>query len=507
MCGIVGLAGNLYNKHSKVFRDMLCFDYIRGVDSTGVAAIPMNTTKDPLIEKELGHPGNLWDWKQSELFDERGLCSTVQRVLIGHNRHATLGRVNVDNAHPFNYDHITGVHNGSLRDWADLEGWKENDVDSKSIFQTIAKKGIDHCWKNFVGAAALVWWDQKDQTLNLVRNAERPLWVCYNKEQNVLFWASEKWMILAATSKERSDIALDLKKDDDGKDTNTYNIFQLKPHHLHIYKPTATTCPLVEVRELEKKIQTRTVYTTNGNSGTGVNSYRSNNPNKGRVVRNKPTNKGIFNGWAYGLDKADKEVRGTRFRIRGIIDTVMSGVTSYYIIGETTDGEKVKVYPSTTKERDFWDGYNMKAGEKDIWFKMTHRPRIETVYFLREQRFDAYRISSRGVERDKEYKKKHKNISTSVMNNVIGRMANFSQADEEEDFNNFVVANGQLVTELRWKELLSKTEGGDCCSSCGDPHMVEDHEEIMWLGNGKWTLCSVCSQVEETVELLQIGGM
>lgn len=262
MCGIVGVSGNLYAKHAKVFRDMLCFDYIRGVDSTGVAVVPMTLGAEPIVEKELGHPGNLWDWNQSQIFDERGLCSTVKRVMIGHNRHATLGRVNVDNAHPFTYDHITGVHNGSLRDWSDLEGYAENEVDSKSIFQTIAAKGIDHCWKNFVGAAALVWWDNKEGTLNLIRNAERPLWMCYNKDGNVLFWASEKWMILAATSKERSDIPLMLKKDEEGKDTNVYDIFQLKPHHLHTFDQPLSTHKFIVRRHKNLRISPDSVCCT-----------------------------------------------------------------------------------------------------------------------------------------------------------------------------------------------------------------------------------------------------
>jgi len=45
------------------------------------------------------------------------------------------------------------------------------------------------------GAWALVWWDKGEETLNFLRNKERPLWIAFTKSNDTLFWASELWML------------------------------------------------------------------------------------------------------------------------------------------------------------------------------------------------------------------------------------------------------------------------------------------------------------------------
>ena len=193
MCGIVGIAGNVYQRECKAFRDMLVFDQVRGFDSTGICFVG-NANNLAKVEKELDGPENLWNFHDSELLDYRGVAKTTHKLMLGHNRAATIGKVIRENAHPFTFGHVTGVHNGSLDDWHELERDEKGqqfDVDSKALLATISKKGIDHAWKSFRGAAAVVWWDESDGSLNIARNNQRPLYLAYSQAGDVLFWASE----------------------------------------------------------------------------------------------------------------------------------------------------------------------------------------------------------------------------------------------------------------------------------------------------------------------------
>jgi glucosamine 6-phosphate synthetase-like amidotransferase/phosphosugar isomerase protein len=141
MCGIVGLAGDLFHQDETTIKRLIHLDYLRGQDSTGFAAI--RNSGEAVIAKIASHPYNLFDTKRFQQALQYG-CS---KVFLGHNRAATKGAVNEMNAHPFQVGHITGVHNGTLeaKDFTMLEemlGEKFN-VDSEALFAAIAKFGVE----------------------------------------------------------------------------------------------------------------------------------------------------------------------------------------------------------------------------------------------------------------------------------------------------------------------------------------------------------------------------
>ena len=207
MCGVVGIAGNLFAREELTMKRLLLLDSLRGMDSTGLAAVRMGGTKVE-IAKQATHCFNLYDRKS--FID--ALNSNTSLAFIGHNRAATSGLVRDANAHPFQIEHITGVHNGTLedKDKKMLEDWigEKFNVDSEALFAAIAKfgvkevipkltKGRDH----YKGAWSLVWWDSNEKTLNFLRNEHRPLWYCYSEDFKQIFWASEFWMLDVALQK------------------------------------------------------------------------------------------------------------------------------------------------------------------------------------------------------------------------------------------------------------------------------------------------------------------
>lgn len=195
MCGHVGAAGDLFGNQEKVFKQMLVMDSVRGEDSTGVAFIG-KFQNGITIAKEVGDPFVLM---YSNRFEKA--MGKANRVLIGHNRFATQGAINKRNAHPFEFDSLIGAHNGTLSSKYKLLDNLDFKVDSENLYHHIEQRGVQDAI-NLLGNAgnsySLVWWDKEADTLNFLRNKERPMWMTRSKDGKCIFWASEPWMLYGA---------------------------------------------------------------------------------------------------------------------------------------------------------------------------------------------------------------------------------------------------------------------------------------------------------------------
>lgn len=197
MCGLVGFYTSTFASDDEVqmFKQLLLIDQIRGMHATGVAKVRTAANTVAIHKRANDAVDYLAAEDTKEFFSkDRG------NIYIGHNRYATMGnKADHDNAHPFQEDHITLVHNGGVDHWGLdlLEGHDDPavKVDSHMVCKTIAAHGIKKAVEEHLsGAFALVWWDSKERSLNFIRNTDRPLYLAV-LTTGTLVWASEKGML------------------------------------------------------------------------------------------------------------------------------------------------------------------------------------------------------------------------------------------------------------------------------------------------------------------------
>lgn len=201
MCGIVGIMGDLDWRQSKAFEDMLKMDVLRGEDSTGVAFVGK---KKVVVVKDIVLPNDLIDSAEYT----KAHNPTQQRAVLGHNRYATKGLISEENAHPFRHGAITLVHNGTVHATHHFPDHKEFDTDSETITNSIDKIGIDETWTKLDGAAAILYWDNRAKTLNVITNGKREIFVGNSEDFKQIYIASEVWMIKAALDRRNIDAAI-----------------------------------------------------------------------------------------------------------------------------------------------------------------------------------------------------------------------------------------------------------------------------------------------------------
>lgn len=189
MCGLIGVAGVVGAKEEKIVKELLIVDSLRGVDSTGIAVVPRGDS-DVKVAKKIGHAYELIEHRS---FNQA--LAGLHRAIIGHNRWGTIGRVSSVNAHPFDFDTLVGAHNGTLTSKWKFKDNNRFDTDSEAMYNHMDQKGLRDTMENMAGAWAMTWWDKDAETINFLRNKERPLWLIYTDDNKQLFWSSELWML------------------------------------------------------------------------------------------------------------------------------------------------------------------------------------------------------------------------------------------------------------------------------------------------------------------------
>lgn len=484
MCGLVGVAGNTNAKWAKVFRDLLVFDTVRGFDSTGVALVGYANSK-PIIEKELGGATNLWEWQLSKELDYRGVSKLCRKVYLGHNRAATIGKITVDNAHPFQYGDITGAHNGSLRTWDNLHDSHKLDVDSKAVFSHLSEHGIEDLWSKLNGAAALTWWDSEKETMNFIRNSERPLYMATNESKDVLIWASEEWMIHAAVG--RNKLKLGNMSGNGNKVLD--KVFLLKTNFHSEFKIKANGYEVVGGNNLEAFVPPKKNWAPMASNLTGgQNTFKA-----------KASKRQKFNdGWGAGLEKAPKEIRGlqaefvdthsyTQFstKVGGNIQ-VRKALLKLDKSDTLPEGAKLYVY---SYNESIWEKWcKRKASGQGFWFKLKARPRVQVGD---TGKVIAYHVDDAGVFLSGSYTKKVEKLEKPIEEVDYDKL--LESIGEEEKFGDDLITyfNGDRVTPTRLLSILKDCSPKDSCADCLSPLDTNELNDIHWVGPRE-PICKDC---------------
>jgi hypothetical protein len=213
MCGLVGFITDEQTiglkDRVKYMRQALIIDTLRGEDSTGIFTVPHDNPPHEGSQELYAtadwckQVGDGYSFTNSENYQERMDMAHTLKFCIGHNRAATQGVVNADNAHPFQEGPITMVHNGTLRDDTAMPFSMDDmkvEVDSHAICHNLAQHpdtvaGVQQVVAGLDGAFVLIWHDARDDSLNIVRNNERPFHLVQHRYNKTIFFASEAEML------------------------------------------------------------------------------------------------------------------------------------------------------------------------------------------------------------------------------------------------------------------------------------------------------------------------
>ncbi len=196
MCGLAGMAGGGINKDDiEAFNTLVYITGLRGLDGTGVVQGRSyeRSTQFKTIKSAMDVP--LFQHHHRTIGDKNLLMDPFENFYMVHCRAATLGEITAENAHPFEFDNIIGMHNGTLRD----EKYRKDKTktDSEQLFADINENGVIPVLEELSesSAYALVMYDRHSGEIIFVRNGLRPLWFAVNKLRSVIYWSSERDML------------------------------------------------------------------------------------------------------------------------------------------------------------------------------------------------------------------------------------------------------------------------------------------------------------------------
>lgn len=248
MCGLFGVFGPyMQDKHRTAFRQLMWCSTLRGYDATGMIQITgqygykvgeaaRHNIKAMIYKGAVIAPQFMATKEFATLVDDK-----ETRALFGHCRSKTIGENSHNNAHPFDFDRVVGMHNGTLSYKYPYKG--EYQTDSQALYRSINDHGIEETIQVTDGAYALSWFDKTDNTIHFLRNKERDLWFSSEKFTDTVFWASEPGMLRWILSRNAID----------------YNPpVQLTPH-THVIFDLATASPAQSikiVKDVKKKEET-----------------------------------------------------------------------------------------------------------------------------------------------------------------------------------------------------------------------------------------------------------
>lgn len=422
MCGIVGVVGKIGKKERDAFRQLLIVDSLRGADSTGFFTVKGN---DVGVFKAVGDP---YMAMESRAFDRELIKSS--NILVGHNRFATTGKVNRKNAHPFEFDKVVGVHNGTLKNKYALRDGNTFEVDSEALYNSFNVIGADATIPQVEGAWSLVWWDKVEKELCFLRNDQRPMCVALSEDRKTMFFASEAGMLSWILA--RNDIKIG-----DIKATAVDQLYKLKVKDE--FEGVATELPMLTMRKLEGKPPVFPVA----------------------PVKNEAKGAGSYAGNAARMTKASSYLNTT---VSFYTETVLYVDGTPYCVGElATSRESVPImvclFGNHTLAEHLMDA--------DI---LTYTGKVLSVRYLDGEAYLVINPNSVAAE-------------GAPVKKQTARILTLKPKTAGEEYTGF---KGRRLTMIEWRD---KTACG--CSKCGSFPMPEEKDLIEWQSEDSF-LCKYC---------------
>lgn len=242
MCGLFSIISKrksgFSEKEIKIFTEGLFCDTLRGKDSTGIYSISNEGNAYLLKDNTPGDEFISHKEYKDFIFDSY----RNSKILVGHNRAATLGQKTDKNAHPFISGNTICVHNGTIYNHVSLAN---TETDSEAITIALNNKKHTEVLSNISGAFALIWYNAKEKKLYISRNEERPLWIIDHKDFDLI--GSEpkmlEWLL-------HRNLNLDIEAK------------YFKPHNIYIWDLDKIEEGYNNVIQFEKKKYLPTIQTT-----------------------------------------------------------------------------------------------------------------------------------------------------------------------------------------------------------------------------------------------------
>jgi predicted glutamine amidotransferase len=291
MCGIA--AAIKFNIKSKSFdhkikdwcKDVFNVLSVRGRDGAGLAAVASNG--DTIVQKD-SIPTHVA--LQTREFEN--LLKADWQAMLMHARKTTLGGNWPKCAQPFQEEKRVLIHNGTVHDV--FKQYPMAYTDSEAMLMSINEKGIKKTLESSSGAWAIITVDGKKNKLQVVRNADRPLYYATVKLDDWLLIASEPWMITGMAARNK----IDLDKDGDG-----YSVYEFSPSHVYHWDLTNDSLHKPKKVAYSKKqygavihggTSTNKVSATATNLGSGSTQHISQKESKEWLSANYVLNHDIF---------------------------------------------------------------------------------------------------------------------------------------------------------------------------------------------------------------------
>lgn len=430
MCGIVGVVGRILAEEEKVFKQLLEVDSLRGRHSTGVIKV----LKGGAVETRK----KAVDGMDFVKLEGRWIGSGVSRCLIGHNRYATKGAINDNNAHPFNHGHIYGVHNGTLSNQYALKDNRLFDVDSDNMFYDMAHNGMRDTAKRISGAWTIAMYNEQDKTFNMFRNKGRPMSVAITEDGQTMYFASEssmlEWVLDRNGVKYDSIVNLTVGK-----------LITIDPNKIDKDNPIQD---VIEITDIEYKPETVVPF----------------------VAKKKLTDFGLKENALYPISVV-KELeansnQGAQFEIELMVEPFNSWTVYSYQL-DMTNRYREALANDTILGAKLSVGYNTNmphAWSCDI------KPATEETHKLLEEFNERIALER---EEDEGYTAEELAI-------LMGEHG-FTMIDDWKD------QNGNAMTDAEFR----KTDAGqNGCCMCGDD--FTDPDDVTWSETGSTAMCVDC---------------